>query len=288
LSRFARAERRGVTLDRQTPSPPPIYLINLARRPDRLARMTERLTAAGLGFTRIEAIDAREADPAWLAAQFAPAGSFGPISPAEQACALSHFKACEAFLNSPQMAGASHAVILEDDVRLSEHAGDRLSRLDWLAPSTGLLKIERERSDVLLGPARRIAGPDGAFVARLLWDHSGAAGYIVSRAVAEALAAMTPKPALPFDFLLFNPALSPVFRRFKPEQLAPALVAQAAPAGEDSDIEACRAPLTLARTRPCGSAKLRREILRIRDQASRLAAIAFSGGRWTRIAGLSD
>ena len=45
-----------------------IYLINLERRPDRLAAMTAKAEALGLALTRVEAVDAATAEPgAWIA-----------------------------------------------------------------------------------------------------------------------------------------------------------------------------------------------------------------------------
>jgi glycosyl transferase family 25 len=265
----------------------PIYVINLARRPDRLAQMTRRLGDAGLGFTRIDAVDAQSAEPAWLAAHFERAGPVGPLSPAEQACALSHFRAYEHFLSSPAAAGASHAVILEDDVLLSGDAGPMLRSLDWLAKSTGLLKIEINYPGcrALLGRTRRVDGPWNALTAPLQSDHTGAGGYIISRGAAAALAAMDAKPLLMIDFLLFHPIHSPVFGRLRPEQLVPALVEPSRPHTADSDIEATRAELTRSRTKPRGLAKLRREVLRMRDQARRRAAIVLAGASWTQIDG---
>ena len=257
----------------------PIYLINLARRSDRLADMTARLHAEGLDFIRVDAADARTADPAWLAGQFAPPGRFGPLSSSEQACALSHFRAYEQFAASA--GDASHAVILEDDVRLAEGAGRRLGSLDWLPASTRLLKIEVERPRVLLGPPRSV-GRD-ARIARLFSDHTCAAGYIISRSTAAALAAMQPKPTLMIDFLLFSAVHSPMFSRLRPDQLVPALVEQTRLGGTDSDIEPDRAALTQARMRPGAGAKLRREAVRLRNQARQLAPIDFGGARWTPV-----
>jgi glycosyl transferase family 25 len=230
----------------------PIYLINLARRSDRLADMTARLHAEGLDFIRVDAADARTADPAWLAGQFAASAG-----------------------------DASHAVILEDDVRLAEGAGRRLGSLDWLPASTRLLKIEVERPRVLLGPPRSV-GRD-ARIARLFSDHTCAAGYIISRSTAAALAAMQPKPTLMIDFLLFSAVHSPMFSRLRPDQLVPALVEQTRLGGTDSDIEPDRAALTQARMRPGAGAKLRREAVRLRNQARQLAPLDFGGARWTPV-----
>jgi glycosyl transferase family 25 len=257
---------------------PPIYLINLAHRRDRLAKMHRRLDAAGLAYTVVEAIDGRAADPMSLGARFARPGWFGPVSSVEQACGLSHLKALARFLGE---SGAAHAVVLEDDVRLAAEAGPMLRRLGWLAPQTQLLKLERERQTVLLGrPARLTAGSQ---VAPLLGDHSGAAAYIVSRSAAAALLALSPIPMLPFDYLLFHRAISPIARRLRPLQLVPALAQQDDRGRGDSDIEPSRTALTLARTRPRGLSKLRREFQRILRQANEQSEIIFAGARRVEI-----
>jgi GR25 family glycosyltransferase involved in LPS biosynthesis len=258
---------------------PPIYVINLERRPDRLARVTRLLAAAGLGFTRIDAIDAKSVDPAWLDAQFAAPDEIGALSAAEQACALSHFEAYRRFAASPAGPDTSHAVILEDDAHLAETAGGLLACLDWLPKDQQLLKLERSRPEVMLAAATPVAG--SSRIARLCCDHTSSAGYIISRPLAEALAAMTPRPRLMIDFLLFHPVYSPLFRRMRPAQLLPALVEQETP--DDGDIGAGRMPLMQARLRPAGAARLRREWLRLMNQARRRTPLAVGGARWTRI-----
>ena len=257
---------------------PPIYLINLAHRRDRLAKMHARLAAAGLAYTVVQAIDGRVTDPAALAARFARPGWFGPLSRVEQACGLSHLKALARFLGE---SGAAHAVILEDDVRLAAEAGPLLRQLRWLQPQTQLLKLEREREAVLLGRPAPIAA--GSLVAPLLGDHSGAAAYIVSRQAAAALLALSPIPMLPFDYLLFHRGISPIARRLRPLQLVPALAKQDNRGRGDSDIEPSRTALTLARTQPHGLAKLRREARRILRQADERASITFASARYVEI-----
>jgi glycosyl transferase family 25 len=66
-------------MDDAAPSLLPIYVINLARRPDRLADMARAIDAAGLAFTRVEAIDARTVDPAMLENAFTAFGPLGAV-----------------------------------------------------------------------------------------------------------------------------------------------------------------------------------------------------------------
>jgi len=65
-----------------------IYLINLARRPDRLAAMTGQAVALGLALERVEAQDAESAQG--LERWFAPAGPLGEIPRGDKACRLCH------------------------------------------------------------------------------------------------------------------------------------------------------------------------------------------------------
>ena len=140
---------------------------------------------------------------------------------------------------------------------------------------------------MLLGRPRPVEAPHPACVAPLHCDHTGTAGYIVSREAAQALLSIRPKPTLPYDFLLFNPSVSPLFRRLKPQQLMPPLVEQMAQQLMDSDIEPSRTDLNWARNHPRGVAKIRREVLRVYRQGARFAATALGGARWTTIEPLS-
>ena len=56
----------------------PIFVINLARRPDRLARISQDLDALGLAFQRVEAVDGAEFEPERLNQRFKPSSVRGP------------------------------------------------------------------------------------------------------------------------------------------------------------------------------------------------------------------
>lgn len=89
-----------------------IFVINLARRPDRLSTINARLDDLGLTSTTVVALDGRDLGDL-------PAGTL--VSPSSYACWASHLLAHRAFLSS----GESHALILEDDAVLD-------ATLDWI------------------------------------------------------------------------------------------------------------------------------------------------------------
>src|SRR5579862_530913 len=66
------------------------FLVNLERRPDRLAAMKAQLDRLGIPFERFNAVDARTADPAALRAPFAESGPLGTLSPGDMGCTMSH------------------------------------------------------------------------------------------------------------------------------------------------------------------------------------------------------
>src|SRR5580693_2241588 len=115
-----------------------IYLINLARRPDRRSMMEAQGTRLGLYFTRLDAVDARGPEPdAPRNDLFAASGPLGEIPRGDKSCTLSHIKAWKMFLGS----GDSHAAILEDDVALSDNACAVLTAADWIPAGVDVLKL---------------------------------------------------------------------------------------------------------------------------------------------------
>jgi glycosyl transferase family 25 len=230
-----------------------ITLINLARRPDRLAAMTAQAQSLGLALTRQDAVDAKTADPAAIDRHFAAGGPLGLLPRGDKACALSHRAAWAAF----HAGGDAHGAFLEDDVTLAPDAARLLADASWLPAGADVVKLEHfgpESQRVLVGPGRDIGG--GFAVAPLLSRHPGGAAYILSRRAAEILLAL-PRFNLPVDHLLFNPNNSPVFAALKPLQLLPAIARQQGYGGDASDIAAWRAPL-----RAFNAAYVKRELVR--------------------------
>ncbi|MBA2589304.1 MAG: glycosyltransferase family 25 protein [Alphaproteobacteria bacterium] len=245
------------------------YLINLGRRPDRLAAMTAQGQALGLVLDRVEACDAATTAPAALDRWFAPidergGGPLGEIPRGDKACLLSHRAAWEQFIAGSD----AHAVFLEDDVRLSKAAAAMLVDDGWIPDGVTVVKLEHygppgqrvlltDLETLSVAPPRQAATALGNFqIGRMLSRHTGAAAYILDRAAAKLLLAQT-RFDLPVDHLLFNPNNSALFAALSPWQLLPAVARQEQFVGEKSDIEATRKGL-----RSLGLTYIGRELVR--------------------------
>jgi len=216
------------------------YLINLARRPDRLHKMTRQLGDLGIRYQRIDAVDAQSTSCTAVAEQFSDSGPLGVIPKGDKCCALSHVRAWRAFVET----GESHGLILEDDVIFDPDAAALLRDDRWIPAGVELLKLEHYGplgQRVLIGQPIRLK--DGRTLGRLQSRHAGAAAYIISRRTAEILLSQTGRWTLSVDHMLFNPNNSPLARTLQPYQMTPAVARQSADLGGCSDIGEWRAPL---------------------------------------------
>jgi len=230
------------------------FLVNLARRPDRLAAMTAQLDRLGIVFERFEAVDAKFTPPELLDAPFAARGPLGSLSPGDKGCTLSHLHIWRMIAESPD----EYAAVLEDDILLADSAPEFLSDSDWIPKGIGLVKPERygdANQLIVIGKPR--LNVKGRTLAPLLSRHTGTGGYIISRETAARLAAMTDKIALPVDHLMFNPNNSPIFHWLKPWQLLPAILDQREEVGGTTDINRTRQA-----TKPRGLALVKRNLQR--------------------------
>ena len=85
----------------------PVYIVNLARRPERLARLGGQLDGLGIRWQRIDALDALEAGKAELDAVIAADGPLGRLGDADRACTISHMRAWAALSRRLGLAGSS-------------------------------------------------------------------------------------------------------------------------------------------------------------------------------------
>lgn len=214
------------------------YLINLARRPDRLTKMSMQLEELEIPVQCVAALDARNMPDEIADRTFASDGPLGPIPKGDKCCTLSHMRAWSMFLAS----GDSHALILEDDVALEPEAGAMLRDPSWIPRGIGLLKIEHygpEGQRVLMDGLVEVDG--GRQIGRMLSRHTGAAAYILSRETAAYLLMWREPWTLPVDHMLFNPNNSPLTERLRPHQLTPAIARQSVAIGGCTDIDEWRA-----------------------------------------------
>jgi len=230
------------------------FLINLARRPDRLYAMTAQLSDLGLPAQVVPAVDAMKVSDDEANRRFAASGPLGPLPKGDKCCTLSHMRAWQMLLDS----GDSRALILEDDVHLDPDGARLLQDLSWIAPSIGLVKIEHygpESQRVLVDELVDVGC--GRQLGRLLSRHTGAAAYIISRETAERLLGWPNPWTLPVDHMLFNLNNSPLAATLRPYQLTPAIARQTDAIGGATDIDHWRAEL-----RTGGWSYLRRELVR--------------------------
>jgi glycosyl transferase family 25 len=254
----------------------PIYLINLDRRPDRLATMTDRLVSLGLTATRIAALDAQTVSDDWLSKTFAGSGPLGELPKGDRCCSLSHRQAWAAFVAT----GAPFAVMLEDDIVLEPAAARLLADTDWIPPGIDVVKLEHfgpAHQRVLVGGARSVGS--GHSLAPILSRHTGAGAYLLSRAAAAKLLTIE-RWTVPVDHLLFNPNVSPLAAQLTPFQMLPAIARQSA---DPSDIR----PWRLA-DRTLDYKRARREIVRAyyecRLLPRQVAAVLAGHARLARVA----
>lgn len=174
---------------------PPIFVINLARSPDRWARVTAQLANRGLGCVRIEAVDATllTADEL-LAASPSPLNRtlyHKELTPGEIACYLSHRRAWQEIVAR----GLGGAVVLEDDVLLGRDFTAALAELERIPLAWDVIKLGSRSTKPLA--ARTSAGRFSLCAYRKV--PISAFAQAVSRAGAEKLLNARPAFGRPVD-----------------------------------------------------------------------------------------
>ncbi len=219
--------QRSVCIQGMKMSRIPIYVINLDRRPDRLAGISGQLATLALEFERIAAVDGKTEPVAHLDAETRAHGPIGPLSSGTRACTMSHFRAWVRFLESK----ASHAVILEDDALVLPEFASLVQDANWLPRDVALLKLEKFNPDkvskILLGPVMAQVPETGAALRRMYSRHCGSAGYLISRDGARRALTFRGRIDVPIDHFLFNATVSHQFHHsLRPAMLVPPVVAQ--------------------------------------------------------------
>lgn len=175
------------------------FVISLARAPERRAAMVAMLRGA-LEYEIVEAVDGKELSG--QEAQFCLdrycARAFRDLSLTEIACAASHKKALERFLQS----GADTGLILEDDAEIASDAFVRLSALEPRLPAFDLVKLGGAGGHLSLGRVALASG--GVSVVAVVAPTVGAYAYVVSPAGARKLVRTMLPVREPFDAFLRN------------------------------------------------------------------------------------
>ncbi|MDJ0522233.1 MAG: glycosyltransferase family 25 protein [Planctomycetota bacterium] len=218
-----------------------VLVINLDRRPDRMAAMARQLEGLGLEYERVQAVDARDLAGDPREGIRVPSNPY-PFTLPEIACYQSHRRCWEILVDS----GASNALILEDDVILSQRTAQVLRDARFHPPSDGVLRAEAAVLHALLAWRPRVAA-NGFAVHGYASTQWHAAAYVLGDDAARLLLARAFEPKDVVDAVLMHPPPIGVdgLRRF---QLAPAIAVQGnahhargLPAMYESDLEEARA-----------------------------------------------
>ncbi|UWQ95275.1 glycosyltransferase family 25 protein [Rhodobacteraceae bacterium M385] len=229
----------------------PIFAVNLLRANARRELMEKQAARVGVTLQFVEAIDSHSDVGALEIDRLPDFGPWGVFHRHDRACTLSHLKALECFLES----GASHGMIMEDDVFLSPDLGAWLADISWWPEGADVVKLERWRDDRLLVALDKAALPVlGRTLRRMRSRHSGGAGYIVTKKAARDIL-KAPSPNVPIDHLLFSPNVSAIARDSITFQVTPALVVQ----GNEPPKDPAALPVDRG-TLP--ESKLRKDLLR--------------------------
>jgi glycosyl transferase family 25 len=212
-----------------------VLLINLDRRPDRLAGMSAQLSKMNVSYTRLDAVDGTACTKGEL--DILPKnGPIGNLSTSTRACTASHLKAMRTLLSGK----SNHALIPEDDVEILPALKNMVADDGWLRSKADIVKLEkfssRRPSKLLLCPALGFS-PDGKGVFRSMYSrHSGSAGYVISRRGAEIILSFENKIDIPIDHFLFNETVSTLFRKLRPAMLVQPILWQSNDIGLGSSI----------------------------------------------------
>lgn len=200
----------------------PIFVINLERSTDRLNHVARQLADQAIHFERIPAVDGAampvEAMAAFVAARPRPGGLVW--KPGQVGCLLSHTEAWRRLVQT----GASHALVLEDDIRVSRDLKEFATNRNWIPADADIVRIETTGQWLKLAEKRpTVGGRHLAKVASAAW---ATGGYVISRDAAARLLETDPRTHMPVDAFLFDVIRSQVARKLRTIQVFPALVTQ--------------------------------------------------------------
>lgn len=170
------------------------YVINLPSARERMRKMEERLNAARIPYTRIEAVDGRALDlpiPEFDEIGHRLMTGRRPILP-EIGCYLSHLRAIDAFLASD----ASHALILEDDAHFEPSFRHTVQRAIGLARFWDVLRLSSVNSDRTV-PAFRL--DEQSWLGVSFTRSKGAAAYLLNRRAATKFSRLLRPMRLAYD-----------------------------------------------------------------------------------------
>jgi glycosyl transferase family 25 len=157
----------------------PVFWVNVDTRTDRRDHMEAQFAELGIAAERISAVTVAQV-PADTAARVTRPEHFFKFTLGDLACGLSHQRIWRIMAERD----LSEALVLEDDAVLSPEILPFLEPGLLVRLGADLLRLETRRQPVQLG--HRLGAVGRCELHELLSTHRGTAGYIISRAAAEA------------------------------------------------------------------------------------------------------
>jgi glycosyl transferase family 25 len=167
------------------------FVINLARRSDRLAVMSAQLEKLSIDFERFDAFDGSSL-------RLPPDAT---LTAAETACHRSHRACWQKLLDSNE----DFAVILEDDLVISPRLAGFLAAPERWPGDADVIRLETYRQLAYLS-TRFVTASAGIRLHRLLTEQYGAGGYVISRTCAERLLGEIQPARVPVDVMIYAKA----------------------------------------------------------------------------------
>lgn len=247
-----------------------VFVINLDRRPDRLAHMSGIFDGLRLKFDRISAVDGTK--PSF--SQYA--------RPGEIACFLSHRECWRRIVEE----NLPSAAILEDDLHFAPGAAAILGSGAWVPPEADIIKIE-----TMLRPTKLDKSPVACVSDRELYrlrsSHFGSAGYILTRQGAERLLNASETFNAPVDHFMFD-VRTPFVRQSMILQLYPAICVQDFFLRHTKSSCQLGSDLHAERTTKCkvldkAWREARRPVVQFAKFAQRTGTNLFTGKKWSTV-----
>lgn len=201
------------------------FVINLDRRPDRLAYMAEQLDGLGMTWQRVSALDKDTASDDDIAQEVKLNGHRIRMGRGSQCCAITNFQIFRHIVEADLPA----ALILQDDVELAPEITDFVANLDWLPHDIGLVQFEKfgRRSSRRLATKLTTIMPRADRALYKLHSRTAGAGcFLITQNAARMILDQKPLLDMPIDHFLFSPNVSPLFDQLGVAIVAPALARQ--------------------------------------------------------------
>lgn len=171
------------------------YVINLDRSKDRWDAIAQQLQGLGLPFTRIPAVDGKQASPEQRACldETSYQKKHGkPSLPGELGCYLSHVKAIQTFL----LSDALFALILEDDAIFAEGFVDAVHELMQHPKRWDMVKL----SGVHSGTPVSVHPLNKKYALSVMFSKcTCSSAYLINRTAAQAYSDKLLPMMLPYD-----------------------------------------------------------------------------------------